>query len=276
MDIQKIAAFSAGDQGGNPAGVVVGEALPDAATMQAVAREVGFSETAFVARSGAGWQVRYFSPEAEIPFCGHATIALAAALAMRTGQARFHLQLSRDAIDVEARSLSDRFGEASFISPPSRSAAVPDEDLAAALDLFGLQRADLDPTLAPARIHAGADHLLLPLASRATLAAMAYDFARGQALMREKGWLTVLLVHRESPTLFHARNPFAYGGVYEDPATGAAAAALAGHLRTQGYAAGTRIEVHQGDDMGTPCRLHATTPDEAGGRVRVSGTARVM
>lgn len=276
MNIQKLAAFCAGDQGGNPAGVVVADALPDAATMQRVAREVGFSETAFAARAGDAWQVRYYSPEAEIPFCGHATIALAAALAMQTGESRFRMQLAHDAIEVEGTRLSDRTGEAAFVSPPSRSRAATEEELAAALELFGLDRSDLQQGFTPAVIHAGADHIFLPIARRERLAAMAYDFARGQALARERGWVTMLLAHAQSPTLFHARNAFAYGGVYEDPATGAAAAALAGYLRAQGYAGGTRIEVHQGDDMGTPCRLQATTPQEVGGRVRVSGTARVM
>src|SRR3569833_2374864 len=80
MDLLKIVAFSDGNTGGNPAGVVIGETLPDVADMQRVAAEVGFSETAFAAPEGSGWRVRYFSPESEVPFCGHATIALGAAL----------------------------------------------------------------------------------------------------------------------------------------------------------------------------------------------------
>jgi PhzF family phenazine biosynthesis protein len=276
MNIQKFAAFCAGEQGGNPAGVVVADALPDAAAMQRVAREVGFSETAFAARAGDTWQVRYYSPEAEIPFCGHATIALAAALAMQTGEQRFRMQLAQAQIDVEGHRLSERTGEAAFVSPPSRSRAPTPQELADALGLFGLSSDDLQAGFAPAVIHAGSDHIFLPLERRERLAAMAYDFARGQAVARERGWVTMLLAHAQTPTLFHARNAFAYGGVYEDPATGAAAAALAGHLRAQGYAPGTQIEVQQGDDMGTPCRLYATTPQDVGGRVRVSGTARVM
>ncbi|RUU57525.1 PhzF family phenazine biosynthesis protein, partial [Mesorhizobium sp. M2C.T.Ca.TU.009.01.2.1] len=63
MDVLKIAAFSDGNTGGNPAGVVIGEALPDAAAMQRVAAEVRFSETAFAAPEGVSWRVRYFSPE---------------------------------------------------------------------------------------------------------------------------------------------------------------------------------------------------------------------
>ena len=50
--------------------------------MQRIAKKVGYSETAFVApSSGAAREVRYFSPEIEVPFCGHATIATGVAKA---------------------------------------------------------------------------------------------------------------------------------------------------------------------------------------------------
>ncbi len=73
MDVQRIAAFSDGPVGGNPAGVVLCDALPPAERMQAVAAEVGYSETAFAAPVGDDWRVRYFAPAIEVPFCGHAT-----------------------------------------------------------------------------------------------------------------------------------------------------------------------------------------------------------
>ncbi|RMN33788.1 Phenazine biosynthesis protein [Pseudomonas coronafaciens pv. garcae] len=78
-EILRLAAFSDGDQGGNPAGVWLGASLPDEARMQQIAAEVGFSETVFAVPLENGWRVRYFSPLAEVPFCGHATIALGAA-----------------------------------------------------------------------------------------------------------------------------------------------------------------------------------------------------
>ena len=55
--------------------------------MQRIAAEVGYSETAFLAPDGSGvpgrFRVRYFSPLAEVPFCGHATIASGVALSQR-------------------------------------------------------------------------------------------------------------------------------------------------------------------------------------------------
>ena len=103
---------------------------------------------------------------------------------------------------------------------------------------------------------------------------MSYDFGRGQALMRRHGWVTVLMGHAQSTQRFHTRNPFAYGGVYEDPATGASTAAFAGYLRDLGWPHGGDIEVHQGDDMGAPSRLRAKITEQAGASIRVSGTAR--
>jgi PhzF family phenazine biosynthesis protein len=94
MNIRRIAAFSDGNQGGNPAGVWIGSSLPAESEMQRIASDVGFSETAFAAFDGESWRVRYFSPECEVPFCGHATIALGAVLAIENGDGVSKLRLN--------------------------------------------------------------------------------------------------------------------------------------------------------------------------------------
>ena len=94
--------------------------------------------------------------------------------------------------------------------------------------------------------------------------------------MMENGIVTSSLGQAETDTLFHARNPFAAGGVYEDPATGAAAAALAGYLRDLGWPHGGAIEIVQGEDMDVPSRLRAEIGPERGASIRVSGEARQM
>ena len=61
---------------GNPAAVCISETKLDNTTMQSIATEIGFSETAFVQPvSGNRYNIRFFSPKAEIPLCGHATLA---------------------------------------------------------------------------------------------------------------------------------------------------------------------------------------------------------
>jgi len=279
-DVLKIAAFSDGETGGNPAGVMIADAFPSDHEMQRIAAEVGFSETAFAVSSdpskgAADWRVRYFSPESEVPFCGHATIALGAALAQRYGDGSFALALNAANITVTGQR-SGALMAAALQSPPTRSAVVPAELLDEALDLFGYTLADLDPRLPPALAHGGADHLVLALKDRATLAAMSYALKAGQALMRREGLVTILLAYAETPRLFHTRNPFASGGVYEDPATGASTAAFAGYLRDIGWPHGGAIDIVQGEDMGMRSRLHAEISSQPGSSIRVSGTARFM
>lgn len=291
-ELVRIAAFSDGLQGGNPAGVWIGASLPGAHEMQHIAAEVGFSETAFAAPmstplpQGAQaveptaelreWRVRYFSPEAEVPFCGHATIALGVALARRFGEGEYGLHLNQAVIKVSGWLDGEGHWQAALQSPPTHSKPAPAELVAAALDLFGYTHADLDPRIPPALIHGGADHLVLALNSRAALAAMEYELEQGRTLMRREGLVTILLAHAAREQLFHTRNPFAYGGVYEDPATGAATAAFAGYLRDIHWPHGGIIDLFQGEDMGMASHLHAEIPAEPGSSIRVFGRARLM
>lgn len=273
MNVQRFAAFSDGDSGGNPAGVVLCDALLDAARMQAIAAEVGYSETVFAAPTRGGWRVRYFAPAVEIPFCGHATIALGAALALQFGDGVFALQLNDNAITVEGRRTGERLA-AALQSPPTRSAPACARVVAEALTLFSLSSDDLDPAIPPAIANAGVDHLVLALNSRERLSAMRYDLDAGRVFMTKEGLATISLVLAETPRLFHARNPFAVGGVYEDPATGAAAAALGGYLRDLGWPHGGEIDIVQGEDMGMRSCLKAEIQSQPGSSIRVSGAAR--
>lgn len=275
MNVQRISAFSEGDTGGNPAGVVIADALPSEDEMQRIAAGVGFSETAFAAPEGDGWRVRYFSPESEVPFCGHATIALGAALALKEGDGVFGLTLNNANITVEGAN-KDGALSAALQSPSTRSDTPSSELTSEIMALFGYSADDLHTDIPPARIHGGADHFVLALKSRQALADMKYDLTAGQELMRRHGLVTILLVYPEGPQLFHTRNPFASGGVYEDPATGAATAAFAGYLRDIGWPHAGKIEVIQGEDMGMLSRLHAEFSSEPGSSIRVSGQARIM
>ncbi|WP_316187862.1 MULTISPECIES: PhzF family phenazine biosynthesis protein [unclassified Bradyrhizobium] len=275
MIIQHIAAFTDGPRGGNPAGVVICEALPEAATMQATAAEIGYSETAFAAPIGDKWRVRYFAPQAEVDFCGHATIALGAALARHERSGTFALTLNHAEITVDGHHSATDWS-AAFRSPPTLTRALPSAALDKILTLFGLSQDELDERIPPVIAHAGMDHPVIALRDRSRLAAISYDFARGQVLAQRERFCTFALVHAETPQLFHARNPFPFGGVYEDPATGAAAAALAGYLRELAWATEGPIVIRQGEDMGVPCCLQVDLDGPPGAPVRVSGRARLI
>jgi len=275
MEVLRISAFSDGEGGGNPAGVAIDSELPDPSEMQRIAAEVGFSETAFAAPTERGWRVRYFSPESEVPFCGHATIALGAALVLQDGDGVFALTLNAAEITVEGRR-HEKTIAAALQSPSTRSAPADPDLVSDALSLFGYEYDDLDLRIPPAIAEGGATHLVLALATREKLAAMSYDLDAGRALFNNAGLVTISLVHAETPQQFHARNPFASGGVYEDPATGAAAAALAGYLRDLEWPHEGTIDIAQGEDMGMRSRLRAEFSSVPGSSIRVSGTARLM
>ncbi|MEM7547441.1 MAG: PhzF family phenazine biosynthesis protein [Pseudomonadota bacterium] len=273
MLIERISAFSTGNTGGNPAGVVIADELPPVADMAQIAAEVGYSETAFASPlPGGGWRVRYFAPASEVPFCGHATIALGAALGARFGPARYELALNDAEIAVEAAEDAGTWS-AALTSPPT-SHEAPDPDLVRRMaDLFAIAPNDLSENLSVTRASAGADMLIVPLASRARLAQMDYDLEAGAALQNDHGLVGIYFVVEAEPRLFDVRMAFASGGVLEDPATGAAAAAFAGWLRDSGRLAG-KIEIRQGDDMGMPSRLTCLATPQAGSAIRVSGATR--
>ena len=150
----------------------------------------------------------------------------------------------------------------------------PDPGLVASvLDLLGWGGGDLDPRLPPAIGFAGARHLILAANDRMRLATLVYPFEALKAQMLTHDLTTIQLVWREAADRFRARDPFPVGGVVEDPATGAAAAALGGYLRDRGeIVAPATFQIVQGVEMGRPSLLTVSIePGEAG--VRVSGTA---
>ena len=157
---------------------------------------------------------------------------------------------------------------------PPRVEALDAADLDSVLGTLRWQRDDLDPVLPPAVAYAGAWHPVIAVASRARLADLHYDFDALAAVMASRGWTTINLIWREDAHTLHARNPFPPGGVVEDPATGAAAAALGAYLAGQDQLPDDRrFTIHQGHDLGCPSVLRVDVPVDVRDGVRVSGTA---
>lgn len=275
VEVLRYTAFAHTPRGGNPAGVVLDATGLGVDDMLLVAAQVGYSETAFLWRQAAPgrYRVRYFSPAAEVPFCGHATIAAAVALADHgeRGEVRFATQTG----DVPATVATDDRGRsvATLTSVVPSVHDAPDGTLDEVLGALRWDRADLDPSLPPRIADAGARHLIVAVTSRQLLAGMAYDFERMRLAMAAEILTTVELVVRVDMTTFDARVPFAVGGVIEDPATGAGAAALGAYLRDLGLVTPpAHVTIHQGDDMGRPSVL-AVDIDPGDTGIRVSGTA---
>lgn len=279
-EVLRYTAFSGDPAGGNPAGVVLDATGLDDSAMLGIAAELGYSETAFLTAAPAGpddggagrsFTVRYFSPKAEVPFCGHATVATAVALGERIGPGELVFRTRAGTVPVSVTEAEGRL-RATLTSVEPHTEDIGAADLAEALDALDWPEADLDPAFPPRIAYAGARHLVLGARTRARLADLAYDFARLEALMLRLDLTTVQLVHRAGPAEFHVRDPFPVGGVVEDPATGAAAAAFGAYARELGLVPEDAVlTLHQGADMGRPGEL--TVELRAGDpRVRVGGT----
>ena len=270
--VQRWAAFSSDPRGGNPAGVVLGADALDDDRMQRIAAEIGYAETAFVTGAGRGRGIRYFSPIAEVPFCGHATVAAAVALAETDGDGVFAFATPVGEVAITTR--TDSSGRsASFTSVEPYVEPLADDVLEAVLALIGAQLADLDPAHPPRLVFAGNRHPLVVLDAADLFDAFTFDPVAARALMDAEGWPATIIVLRDlGDGHWDARNIFPVGTLVEDPATGAAAAATGAYLRATGSVAPpARILIEQGRHVGRPGRLVVDVPEEGG--VTVSGAA---
>lgn len=263
-------AFTRRGAGGNPAGVCLCDAFPDDASMLAIAKRMGFSETVFATRFAEGFRVRYFSPAAEVAFCGHATLALGKALAKKYGDGDFALQLNDAHIDVSCTGAT-----ATLCSPPASSKPLDRDTLNRYLSICQLTGADLAASLPCGLAFAGNNHLVLPLRARYVVDKVSYDFDAAKAQMLKDGILTLVPLYFFGSDIY-MRNLFAAGDVYEDPATGAAAAAIAGYLRDLNalkYNSDNNATLFfkQGDATGQPCSLTASLSSMPDTAVHVSG-----
>lgn len=274
--VLRYAAFTRDGTGGNPAGVVLDAAALDDAARLALAAEVGYSETAFLEFQGEDgdgrrYRMRYFSPRAEVAFCGHATIASAVAVAERHGPGTMVFETLAGPVTVRTQ-VEPGGITGTLTSVPTHTRTAEPGEVSAALAALRWNLGDLDDRYPPHVAFAGNDHLVLAVRQRALLAALDYDYPELDLLMAERNWTTLQLVHEDAPRLYSARDPFPPGGVVEDPATGAAAAAFGGYLRSVGLVdPPDTVTIIQGEDLGRPSELIVTIPP--GDRIDVTGHA---
>src|SRR3954471_19370576 len=155
-EVLRYTAFSSTPEGGNPAGVVLDATTLDDGDMLAIAAELGYSESAFLTPppeglagpEGRTFTIRYFSPKAEVPFCGHATVATAVALAERDGPGVLELTTPAGPVRVRTRATSTGF-TATLVSPPASTRPAAPAAVSTTLETFGWDLADLDPAYPP-------------------------------------------------------------------------------------------------------------------------------
>ena len=210
VQVERFVAFSDDPEGGNPAGVVRDAAPLGAEEMQGIAAAVGYSETAFVTgpiRRDALIPIRYFAPEGEVDFCGHATIATAVTIGESVGHGSYTLSTRVGPVAVTAH--RDGARTVGTLRSPATDCLPLDEHLAGLLlDALGESAQDLDATLPPAIGHGGNKRPILVARSLQRLATLAYDFDALQRLCREHDWITVHLTIATGPRTWHPRDPF--------------------------------------------------------------------
>ena len=241
-----------------------------AETMQALAREIGFSETTFVlpAEGGGTARMRIFTPAAELPFAGHPTLGTAWVLGAPLQRAVVELETGMGIVPVELErdeSGALRFGR--MVQPVPRVEPYPEP--AALLAALGTKESELPIE----RYDNGPLFTFVALRSRATVAELEPDSNALTALEVNvsciagsgSSWKTRMF----APAL----------GVLEDPATGAAAGPLACHVCRHGLVPwGAEIEISQGEELGRPSTLYARADGSEAGieRVEVGGRAVVV
>jgi PhzF family phenazine biosynthesis protein len=285
--VLRYAAFASTPDGGNPAGIVLDASSLDDAEMQKTAADVGFAETAFITEPAIAGdirhaRVRYFSPIAEVPFCGHATVATAVALARRDGVGTVVFETPVGAIQIVTTHDGGQI-TAAFTSVEPKLGGLAAEVLDTLLVQLGVARDDLDPRFPPQLSFAGNWHPVLVFADRAVFDGFTFDPAEMRRLMDAQGWtgtvITMFALEADDDAVddadpavgrFEARNLFPVGTMSEDPATGSAAASVGGYLRALGIAP-DRVLIHQGAHVGRPSLLTVDIPPTGG--IIVSGTA---
>jgi PhzF family phenazine biosynthesis protein len=277
--ILQLLAFAAEPGGGNPAGVVLDATTLDDAHMQRIATDLGHPETAFVtAHDGRRLRVRYFSPGAEVPFCGHATIATAVALAEAEGTGAFTFDTAAGSVEISTDQDAQGRITAGFTSVEPSVGDLEAEVADRLLALLGLVHDDLDERMPLAQAFAGNLHPVVAVAARETFDTLAFDPAAMRALMDERGWRGTVIVAYIGGVLAdglvaEARNLFPVGDITEDPATGSAAASLGAYLRDRlGVPAPFAFTVRQGRHIGRPSVLAVEVPAVGGIHVRGGAT----
>ena len=208
LPLYQVDAFSSSVFGGNPAGVVPLEHWIDDRTMQAIAAENNLAETAFFARDGEGFHIRWFTPEVEIDLCGHATLASAHILFTKLEPGREAVEFASKSGPLRVTRDRDRLVLDFPVWTPVACAPPP--------GLFEALGAE------PRETYRGGSDFLLVFENEAQVRALVPDFG---ALRRVESRGTIVTAPGDD-VAFVSRFFAPSAGVPEDPVTGSAHCAL--------------------------------------------------
>jgi trans-2,3-dihydro-3-hydroxyanthranilate isomerase len=247
----------------------------DDAEMQAIAKEIGFSETTFVTEAaGDRYAMRIFTPRQELPFAGHPTLGTAFVLVSEGRVSTPATQaIAAGEIPVEVDVASSTAWMTQL--PAELGPVFPDLDLIASA--IGLTTTDLDPGRPVQAVSTGLPTTIVPVRDLETLRrATRNEHLVGDAMRASGGRDLYLFAHTaEGVTARMFDSEF---GIGEDPATGSAAGPLGAYLAEHGSLGQTwSVTIRQGEQVGRPSELHVELDREADAwRVRVGGGVCVV
>ena len=284
MDTRRVClvdAFTDEPLSGNVAGVLPEAEGLSTAQMQAIAAELGASETAFVRESAeADRRLRFFTPTQEVDLCGHATIASHALLA-ETGEIDTGEHTVETAVGVlEVEYTDDGTVWMTQSTPSVEVVDVDDERLAAALGVDVATLRDVGADLPVARATTGMPFLIVPINFLSALGSVDPDDSKIESLATDydvTGLYVFTFDTLETDSTLHARMFAPSAGISEDPVTGMASGACGAYLESSGAFDDPPEEFvfEQGHflDRAGQVRVRLTTDDDGTKRVRVGGRA---
>jgi trans-2,3-dihydro-3-hydroxyanthranilate isomerase len=265
-------AFTDDPLAGNAAGVVPDADGLSAAQMQAVARELAVSETAFLLPSErADRRVRYFTPTTEVDLCGHATIASHAFL-RDEGEIDEGTHTLETNVGVLEITVADETVWMTQDSPEIRTVDVDTERVAAALDLDSAAISDVGLPLAWSST--GLPFLVVPVAFLSSLGDCEPDMAAVEDLCEAVDAVGVYAFTFDTlsaDATAHGRMFAPLAGVSEDPVTGTASGAVGAYFREFDAVEVDEMVFEQGHFLDRPGRVRVQVDEE----VRVGGRAAV-
>ena len=251
VDVYVTAAFSKDNKGGNKAGVVLVRSELTSVQKAAIAKEMGYSETAFVLDSDkADFKLQYFTPTEEVPLCGHATIAAFSTLKLLN-----MLDKPDCTIETEAGILNIHIKDDGLILMEQNRPAyleVLDSDIFTGC----IERNFIDHRFPIQIVSTGLNDVMLPVNSVEHLEQLSPDFEMIANMSKEKEVVGVhaFTIIKESDVTAICRNFAPLYGIDEESATGTANCALACYLFKY-YKQQSQYVFEQGHNMGDISRI---------------------
>jgi trans-2,3-dihydro-3-hydroxyanthranilate isomerase len=282
--IKTVDAFTDRPLAGNPAGVVVDAEGLDDTTMQAIAREVNLSETAFVTASDkADFRVRFLTPTTEIPLAGHPTIATMHALVeegrirLTGARTRVTQELNVGVLPVDLDADAEGRLERIWMTqkPPE---FLRTYDAAPYAEALGIPISGIESDYPVQTVSTGTPQLMFPVRSLHVLERLQPDFKALIELAAQGDYFSLHVFTAEgyaAEARAHARHFAPAAGIAEDPVTGSASGGMGAYLVRYGLVQHPAFMVEQGHIIGRPGTIYLEVDGEGESisEVRVGGQA---